>query len=141
LDLSEKLLEQARARHPEIHFQKGNLLDLEFDDNSIAGVVAFYSIVHSTEEQVAIAFAEMSRVLEPGGLLLLTYHIGGKPIHVDEFLGNKVDVDFIFFTTAFIAGSLNASAFEKIETIEREPYPGVEYESRRAYVFVRKPDV
>jgi hypothetical protein len=26
----------------------------------------------------------------------------------------------------------------KIETIEREPYPGVEYESRRAYVFGNK---
>jgi len=28
---------------------------------------------------------------------------------------------------------------KKIDIIEREPYPGVEYESRRAYVFAKKP--
>jgi hypothetical protein len=26
-----------------------------------------------------------------------------------------------------------------VEAIERDPYPGVEYPSRRAYVFARKP--
>src|SRR5512133_764438 len=30
LDLSEKILEQARTIHPEIRFCKGNILDLEF---------------------------------------------------------------------------------------------------------------
>ena len=29
LDLSEKILEQARTLHPAIHFQKGNILELE----------------------------------------------------------------------------------------------------------------
>lgn len=139
LDLSEKLLEQARARHPEIHFQKGNLLDLEFDDDSIAGVVAFYSIVHFMEEQVRSAFHEVLRVLQPGGLFLFTYHIGEETIHVDEFLGKSVDIDFMFFTSDFILGCLNDSGFERIEIIEREPYPGVEYQSRRAYVFAAKP--
>ena len=43
LDLSEKILEQARKNHPDIYFQKGNILDLEFKDNSIAGIVAFYA--------------------------------------------------------------------------------------------------
>lgn len=44
----------------------------------------------------------------------------------------------MFFTTDFISGCLKKSGFEKTEIIEREPYPGVEYESRRAYVFARK---
>ncbi len=50
LDLSEKILEHARTIHPEIHFQKGNILELEFENDSIAGIVAFYAIVHFTEE-------------------------------------------------------------------------------------------
>lgn len=45
LDLSEKILEQARENNPEIHFRKGNMLSLEFENNSIAGIVAFYAIV------------------------------------------------------------------------------------------------
>jgi len=139
LDLSEKILEQARTTHPEINFRKGNILELEFDDDSIGGVVAFYAIVHFTEEQVEIAFLEVFRVLQPGGIFLFTYHIGEETIHLDEFLGKKVDIDLMFFTTDFIFSCLKDSGFEKIKIIEREPYPGVEYESRRAYVFARKP--
>jgi len=141
LDLSEKILEQAKTINPEIHFQKGNILDLEFENESIAGVVAFYAIVHFSAEQVGTAFREVFRVLQPGGIFLLTYHIGEEKIHLDEFLGKKVDIDVVFFTADFISGCLKDSGFEKIEIIEREPYPGVEYQSRRAYVFAMKPVV
>jgi ubiquinone/menaquinone biosynthesis C-methylase UbiE len=139
LDLSESMLERARTIHPEIHFRKGNILELEFEDDSIAGIVAFYAIIHFTEEQVRIAFREVIRVLKTGGLFLFTYHIGEGTIHLDEFLGKKVDIDVMFFTTAFIARCLKDSGFEKIEIIERDPYPGVEYQSRRAYVSAIKP--
>ncbi|MCP4345002.1 MAG: class I SAM-dependent methyltransferase [Desulfobacterales bacterium] len=140
LDISEKILEQARTIHPEIHFQKGNILDLEFENNSIAGVAAFYAIVHFTAEQVGTAFCEVFRVLQPGGIFLFTYHIGKQTIRLDEFLGQKVDADVMFFTSDFIFSCLKDSGFEKTEIIEREPYPGVEYESRRAYVFTTKPE-
>jgi ubiquinone/menaquinone biosynthesis C-methylase UbiE len=139
LDLSERILEQARAIHPEIPFRKGNILELAFENNSIAGVVAFYAIVHFTEEQVRMAFYEVFRVLQPGGLFLFTYHVGEETIHVHEFFGRKVDIDFMFFTTDFISSCVQDSGFEKIEIIERESYPGVEYQSRRAYVFAKKP--
>ena len=139
LDLSEKILEQARKIHPGIDFRKGNILELEFENDSIAGIVAFYAMVHFTEEQVQAAFREVFRVLQPGGIFLSTYHIGEKTIHLDEFLDKKVDIDFMFFTTDFIFSCLRDTRFEKIEIIEREPYPGVEYQSRRAYVFATKP--
>ena len=98
LDLSEKILKQARTIHPEIHFRKGNILQLEFENDSIAGAVSFYAIVHFTEEQVEIVCREVFRVLQPGGIFLFTYHIGEEIIHVEEFLGKKL----IFGTTQYI---------------------------------------
>jgi ubiquinone/menaquinone biosynthesis C-methylase UbiE len=139
LDLSEKILEEARTIHPELHFQKGNMLDLEFQNDSIAGIVAFYAIVHFTEEQVREAFIEVLRVLQPGGLFLVTYHIGVEMVHLDEFLGKSIDIDVMFFRPDFILDCLKRCGFERIETFERDPYPGTEYGSRRAYVFARKP--
>lgn len=139
LDLSDKMLEQAGIMHPTIHFRKGNILDLPFEKDSIAGIVAFYAIVHFTEEQVDRAFREIFRVLQRGGIFLFTYHIGEGTIHLDEFLGRKIDMDFMFFTTDFISNCLKKTGFTKIEVIEREPCPEVEYPSRRAYVFAEKP--
>jgi len=141
LDLSGKILEQARKIHPGIQFQKGNILELEFDENSIAGIVAFYAIVHFTEDQVVLAFREIFRVLQPGGIFLFTYHIGEETIHVEEFLNKKIDIDFMFFSTDFMYRSLKKTGFKKLDVIERDPYPDVEYQSRRAYVFAIKPSI
>ncbi|MFA5904954.1 MAG: class I SAM-dependent methyltransferase [Desulfobacula sp.] len=139
LDLSEKLIEQANIIHPGIHFRKGNILDLEFENESIAGIVAFYAIVHFSQEQAEKAIREIFRVLKPGGVFLFTYHIGDGAIHLDEFLGKEVDIDFMFFKTDFISILIKDAGFESIEIIERNPYPKVEYQSRRAYVFAKKP--
>jgi SAM-dependent methyltransferase len=139
LDLSEKILEQARALHPGVPFRRGNILELDFESGSVTGVVAFYAIVHFTKERVGTAFREVSRVLRPGGTLLLAFHAGDGTIHLEEFLGRKVDIDFMFFRPDFIIRCLEDSGFAGIETIERAPYPDVEYPSRRAYVFAKKP--
>ncbi len=139
LDLSEKLLEQARTIYPEIRFVKGNILNLGFENDTVAGAVSFYLIVHFTEDQVGTAFSEVFRVLQPGGIFLLTCHVGEGTVHLDEFLGRKIDIDFMFFTADFISRCLKDAGFENIEITEREPYPGIEYGSRRAYVFAKKP--
>ena len=141
LDLSEKLIEQANFIHPGIFFNKGNMLALDFSDNSIAGIVAFYAIVHFSKTQVIKAFHEVFRVLQPGGIFLFSYHIGEELIHVDEFLGKEVSLDFMFFSTDFITDCVKQSGFDNIDIIEREPYPDVEYQSRRAYIFAEKPKV
>jgi hypothetical protein len=78
-------------------------------------------------------------ILQPGGVFLFTYHIGEETIHLEEFLGKKADIDVMLFTTNFISSCLKKGGLEKIEMIEREPYPGVEYESRRACLFAIKP--
>ncbi len=139
LDLAARLPAEARALPPGIHFQQGNLLPSDFEDRTLAGAVAFYAIAHFTSDQVRRAFAEVFRVLRPGGILLLTYHIGNDTAHVEAFLGKRVAIDFMFFPAAFVRNSLETCGFRIIEIIARAPYPGVEYQSRRGYVWAQRP--
>jgi hypothetical protein len=50
-----------------------------------------------------------------------------------------VSVDFQFFRPEEMADFLRESGFEIEEIVEREPYPDVEHQSRRAYIFAKKP--
>ena len=79
------------------------------------------------------------RVLQPEGVLLITFHIGKQIIHRNEWWGKKISIDFIFYETEEMKGYLKKAGFDLQEVIERDPYPGVEYQSRRAYIFAKKP--
>ena len=74
-------------------------------------------------------------------MLLLTFHIGDETKHLEEWWGEKVNVDFFFFRSEEMAGYLRATGFEVEEIIEREPYPDVEHQSRRSYIFARRPKI
>jgi hypothetical protein len=39
----------------------------------------------------------MKRVLRPVGLLLLAFHVGDETLHLDEWWGQPVSVNFFFF--------------------------------------------
>jgi SAM-dependent methyltransferase len=140
IDLSAVMVEQARRLNPGIEFRHGDMLSLDVGDRAWGGLVAFYSIIHVPRPEIADALAEMKRVLRPGGLLLLAFHVGDETVHLDEWWGQPVSVRFLFFRAEEVADFLRAAGFEVEETIEREPYPDVEHQSRRAYIFARKPE-
>ena len=140
IDLSEEMVQHASAANPEIPFSQGNMLQLDsIPDNRYAGIAAFYSIIHVPRPSLAPALTELKRVIKPDGVLLLTHHIGSDIVHRDEFLGKQVSLDFIFFETTEMKDYLKTAGFDLDEVIERDPYPQVEYPSRRAYIFARKP--
>lgn len=138
LDLSEGVLQQARSLHPGIHFEQGDMLELGFEDGALGGVVSFYSIVHFSHAQAGCAIREMARVLQPRGKLVLSFHIGDEVLHVNEFLGRPVELDFVLFPVDVVTSALREAGFVGIEVIERDPYPDVEAQTRRAYVFAEK---
>jgi hypothetical protein len=49
-------------------------------------------------------------------------------------------LDFRFFRPEEIADFLRSAGFEVEEIVEREPYPDVEHQSRRAYILATKPE-
>jgi ubiquinone/menaquinone biosynthesis C-methylase UbiE len=140
LDISPGMLEQARQLSPEILFVSGDMLALDWPDCRLAGIVAFYAIVNTPTDSLPTVFREMFRVLQAGGLLLLAFHVGDEAAHHDQLWGRPISLDFFYFQPVEIRRMLEAAGFTVDEVLERGPYaPEVEHQSRRAYIFARKP--
>ena len=139
VDLSPKMVAEAQRLNPEIHFHQGDMLALPDEDNSWGGIAAFYCIIHIPREQVVDALREMKRVLKPGGLLLIAFHIGTEIKHLDEWWEKPVNVDFAFYLPDEMEGWLKEAGYELVETLVREPNPEVEVATQRAYLFARQP--
>lgn len=139
LDLSTEMVEQAKRLFPALQSVVGDMLDLPYADGSLAGVLAFYSIIHFDDAQLARALAEMARVLKPRGLVAVAFHIGDETIHREQWWDMPVVLDARFLPTAHVTG-LMAKAGLAVESVEeRDPYPpDVEFQSRRAYITAQK---
>ncbi len=137
IDLSPEMIRQATQLSPEIEFRVGDLLALDLPDASLAGIVAFYSVIHFEPEDLGRAFGEMRRTLAPDGVLLLAFHVGAETIHLDELWGRSVSLDFRFLDPNEVIAALRTAGFAVTESSEREPYEGAEYPSRRCYLLAR----
>ncbi|HXQ39410.1 MAG TPA: class I SAM-dependent methyltransferase, partial [Anaerolineales bacterium] len=125
--------------NPEIHFHQGNMVSLPDADNSWGGIAAFYCIIHIPREQIVEALLDMKRVLKPGGILLVTFHIGTEIKHLEEWWDKPVDLDFAFYLPSEMEDWIKEAGFERVETLIREPNPQVEVATQRAYLFAKKP--
>jgi SAM-dependent methyltransferase len=139
LDLSEGMLAHARRLNPDITFVQGDMTALADPDETWAGIVAFYSLIHIPRAEVVRGLAGLKRVLRPGGPLFMAFHIGDEDLHVEDLWGHAVSLEFTLFQPQEMAGYLRSAGFAIDSLLERDPYPDVEYQSRRCYILARKP--
>jgi ubiquinone/menaquinone biosynthesis C-methylase UbiE len=138
IDLSGEMIEQAAKRHPDLKFSTGSMTALPAAGASWDGLVSFYSLIHMIDDaDVRAALAEFRRVLAGGGLLLLAAHAGEERRHLAEWFGAEVDVSFRFFDPAWLGAELERAGFAVESLTRREPYPGVEVATPRAYFLAR----
>jgi SAM-dependent methyltransferase len=116
------------------------MLALPDADNSWGGIAAFYCIIHIPRERIVEALLEMKRVLRPGGMLLLSFHIGEEIKHLDEWWEKPVNLDFVFYQPEEMEIWLEEAGYELKERLVREPNPVVEVATKRAYIFAGKPN-
>lgn len=137
VDLSPRMIERASREFPNIDFEVGNLFALNMEDSSVAGIVAFYAIVHLTPDELPQAFSEFERVLTSRSPLLISFHAGTKTVHADDFLDSGFSLDFQYFDPDYVASCLDESGFVEIKQIQRDAYE-TEYPSQRCYVTAQK---
>ncbi|MDH2414329.1 class I SAM-dependent methyltransferase [Nocardioides sp. CER19] len=81
IDGSSRFLESARRRFPRIGFARADLAVLPIANESVGGILAWYSIIHADPSEVPAILGEFARVLRPEGSLLLGFFDGdaGQP--------------------------------------------------------------
>jgi SAM-dependent methyltransferase len=76
LDLSPAMVAAARRDHPDLTFAVGSIADLPHPDTRFAGVLLWYSTIHTPPDHLGRVFTEVARVLRAGGHLLLAFQSG-----------------------------------------------------------------
>ncbi|MEV6829332.1 class I SAM-dependent methyltransferase [Amycolatopsis sp. NPDC051102] len=135
VDLSPAMVELARAARPDLRFEVGSMAALDLPDASLAGILAWYSLIHTPPAEIPAYFAEFARMLAPGGHVLLgCFESGGGPLTPFD---HKV-------TTAYcwpmdeLAGFGAAAGFTEVGRVYREPVAG-ERPMRHGSLLLRKP--
>ena len=94
IDLSPEMIAIARRDYPDLRFEVGTMTDLDLTDDSVVGIVAFWSVIHVPDHAVPGVFEEFRRVLRPQGLLLVGFHVGDETLHRTEgYTGRPINVD------------------------------------------------
>jgi SAM-dependent methyltransferase len=134
VDLSPASIEVARASQPGLRFEVADMRDLLAPDASLAGLVAFYSVIHLPRPQVPVALAEFRRVLQRGGVLLMAMHGGTGEMQSDDWFGQPVSVRASLWSLAELTEAVQAAGFVVRRHCARQPYQA-EHPTERLYVW------
>ncbi|WP_306316698.1 MULTISPECIES: class I SAM-dependent methyltransferase [unclassified Streptomyces] len=121
VDLSPKMVAEARRAHPDLRFEEGSMTGLDLADGSLAGIVAWYSTVHTPPEVLPVMFAEFRRVLALGGRALVAFKVGDLLRHLDHAYGHDLDLDVYWRSADEVAGHLEGAGLAIEARLVHEP--------------------
>jgi SAM-dependent methyltransferase len=132
-DLSPAMVQLARKLNPGMEFTAGDMRALGVPAGGLAGIVAFYSVIHVPREEVPGVLAEFRRALVEDGRLLLSVHGGTGSVHRDEFLGHAVPFEATLFSLGEIVSLVESAGLWVDEARQRIPYE-FEHPTPRIYI-------
>ncbi len=134
IDLSPEMIAIARRDYPALRFEVGTMTDLDLADESVVGIVAFWSVIHVPDHAIPGVFEQFRRVLRPQGLLLVGFHVGDETRHTCEgYTGRPINVDSHHRRPSKLMGWLRDAGF----TMEAELVIGPDEDVPGAVIFAR----
>ena len=76
VDVSKRMLASARAAHPSMLLAGGSLTALPVRSGVAAGIVCWYSVIHTSPNDLAEAFNEINRACQPDAGVLVAFQAG-----------------------------------------------------------------
>jgi ubiquinone/menaquinone biosynthesis C-methylase UbiE len=118
VDIVEEFIAHARAADPDGEYHLGSMTSLDVDDHSVAGVLAWYSLIHLPPGDLDIVLTEIRRVTAPAGVLVVGFFDGDEVAAFDHKVATayRRPVDEL-------AGRLARAGFTEIER-RRRPAEG-----------------
>jgi SAM-dependent methyltransferase len=124
VDLSPGMVDEARRSHPRIPFEVASLTGLPHGDASLDGVLVWYSAIHTPPAGQPAIFAEVARVVRPGGLVLVGFQSGAGVRDVSASygrFGHTVELVRYLFTPDEVARFLGEAGLEEVVRLVRRP--------------------
>ncbi len=116
VDLSSGMAAAARREQPDVAFTVGSLTELPYPDDAFAGVLLWYSIIHTPADGQARIFAEAGRVLRPGGHALVGFQSGQGTRDVSASyrrFGHQVELERHLYTADQVAQHADAAGLRE----------------------------
>ncbi|HEV7203085.1 MAG TPA: class I SAM-dependent methyltransferase [Jatrophihabitans sp.] len=138
VDLSPIMIETARRDHPDFDFGQADVRALPFADASLAGVVCWYSLMYLPPEDRPRAFAEVFRVVRPGGSFTTAFKAGdGSHRRGGHTTGLGIAFDIWWLSPEEMQARATAAGFETVFWAGR---PAEDAEGGpQGYLVARKP--
>ncbi|MFC7490809.1 MULTISPECIES: class I SAM-dependent methyltransferase [unclassified Knoellia] len=124
VDLSRGMVDMARRDHPDLEFSVASLTELPFPDDTFAGVMVWYSAIHTPPEGQPLIFAEVARVLRPGGHFLIGLQAGEGTRDVSAAyarFGHDVELERHLYTADDVASLAADVGLAEVARLVRRP--------------------
>jgi ubiquinone/menaquinone biosynthesis C-methylase UbiE len=139
VDLSPAMVELARRHHPDQRFEVGSMTELALADASVAGLLAWYSIIHVPDDVIPQVFAHFRRVVRPGGVVLLGFQVGDEHrLKTSGYGGHPMSVHVYLRPPERVAGFLHDAGLPVEARIVQEPDEPTS--APHAYLLARRRD-
>lgn len=113
VDLSPGMVAVARRENPGLRFDVGSMTELDLPDASLAGMVAWYSLIHIPDAELGAVLSRFRRAVRPGGPLLVSFHVGdGSELKTQGYDGLPMKVYVHRRRTDALAAALDDAGFE-----------------------------
>ncbi|WP_406355660.1 methyltransferase domain-containing protein [Streptomyces sp. NBC_01635] len=141
LDLSASMLAIARRENPGLRFEQGSMLEPDIPEGTLAGIVSWYSSIHTPQDGLPALLAGFRRLLAPGGYLLLAFQAGEGVRHLERPFGHPVILDFRRRRPDRMAELLEAAGFTLVLRSERAADEEQGESTPQAFLIARTPHV
>jgi SAM-dependent methyltransferase len=114
IDMVPEFIAHAQAAHPSVEFQLGSMERLDVANHSVAGILAWYSLIHLPPQNLDGVLTEFRRAMAPSGTLVLGLFDGDEVAAFDH----KV-VTAYRWPVDEISERLTRAGFTEVERLQR----------------------